>query len=747
MKTSCLVRCRVLFSQPPVLALSFAVGCSLVLSGCAGNVAFPDIPTPGAALTISGKIHGGQQGVSGAHVHVMQSSSNGYGQPASALMTANGTTIFSDSIGPYVTTDVNGGFSVSGDYTCTAGAQVYLLATQGNPGLGTNGNNPALGLMAGLGMCPNTGNLATTVPNVYIDEVSTVATAYALAGFFTDATHLASSGTTLAMTGMTNAGANIAQLSGIATGAALAMTPNGQGIVPQAEINTLANILASCVNSNGTSSACTTLFTNATSSSGSGAMGTATLSGTGVASVAVGTGGTGYTNPPAVVFTSATGSGAAAFATVTNGVVTGVTVTSAGTGYTSAPMVSFTTVPTETVSAIINIAHNPGKNVNALLGLESTTAPFQTSLTTLNDFSIAIQYVPTTPLFSVSGTKGDTGSNGSLAVDASGNIWGPGNGFLSVVELSPLGAQVKSLTLHSSAAVTGGYAKPLNISVSPAGTIWAANYQLAYASPSASAFTVVTDSTANYAGVELAAAFDTNNNVWTSNNYPASFGEFSSSGSLLVTTGYEPGGFAPLTSPVTYPSNAFAVAVDSANHVWGLCNQCSGALGNPDAAEITSNGTAVSGSTGDTPSSLGYPSWVAIDRNNNAWISSFNGLLTEYSSANALLSGSGYPSSGAISGGLNSVAVDGNNTIWGCGSNNYYGALFSVNSSGALTSPSTGYQAPGPGASSFYNASNIVVDGSGDVWALDYNGGLHETIGIAAPVVTPITPASLGVRP
>jgi hypothetical protein len=659
-------------SLSTLTAVAAVSGCALAMAGCAGNIAFPDTTTQGAAITIAGNLHGGQQPVTGSHVHVMQASSTGYGNASTALMTANGTTILSDAIGPYVATDSQGNFSVSGQYTCTSGSQVYLLATQGNPGLGTGGNNPALALMAGLGACPSTGNFSTAVPYVFINEVSTVATAYALAGFFTDATHLASSGTTLATTGITNAGKNIAQLESISTGVALTTTPNTLGTVPQAEINTLANIIAGCINSSGVGAPCSTLFANAPSSAG---------------------------------------------------------------------------VPTDTASAMINIAHSPGANVSTLVALSSTTAPFQPSLSSLNDFSLAIQYVPATSLFSVSGTKGDTGSNGSIAVDASGNIWGPGNGFTSVVEISPLGATLKTMTLHASAAVTGGYAKPLNITVSPTGTIWAADYQLAYALPTASAFTVVTDSSANYSGVELATAFDTNNNVWTGNNYPASFGEFSSTGTLLVTTGYEPGGFAPLTSPQTYPSNVFSVAVDGLNHVWGICNQCSGSAQAPDAAEISSNGTAVSGSTGDTASTLGYPSWVAIDRNNNAWISSFNGYFTEYSSTSTLLSGSGYPTTGAISGGLNTVAVDGNNIIWGGGTNNYFGALYAVNSSGVLQSPTTGYQAPGPASSSYYSVSSLAIDGSGDIWALDYNGGLHETIGIATPVVTPITSSSLAVRP
>jgi hypothetical protein len=742
-------------SSTPVTSRTLRIGASLLLSvsaaaglsGCGGAIGFPDTETPGAVLALSGVVHGGQQPVTGSHVHVMQASAAHYGAPAAALMTANGTTILSDSIGPYVTTDSNGNFTISGDYVCSSGSQVYLLATQGNPGLGAGGNNPNLALMAGLGACPTATNFLATVPTIFIDEVSTVATAYSLSGYFTDATHLATPGSALSATGIKNAGANIALLSSIVTGQALATTPNGNGTVPQAEINTLANILAYCVNSTG--STCSSLFPIATSSAGTGGAASAALSGNAVTAVTVTAGGSGYTNPPTVVFTGGSGSGAAGYATVSAGVITGITVTSGGSGYTSTPTVSFSTTPTDTASAAINIAHNSGVNVASLAGLSSSSAPFQPTLSSApNDFSISIHYVPTTAVFAVSGADGNTSGNGEIAIDASGNVWGPGNGFTSVVEFSPLGSVTKTISLQASAAVTGSYAKSLNIAVSPAGTIWAADYQLAYALPTASSFTVVSDSSANYAGVELAVAFDTSNDAWTGNNYPASFGEFSASGTLLVSSGYEPGGFAPQSSPATYPSDVLAVAVDSANHIWGICNQCSGSSTTPDAAEITNTGTQISGSTGDTAATIGYPSWIAIDRNNNAWISSFNGLLTEYNSSSVLQSGGGgYPTSGAVTGGLNSVAIDGSNTVWASGINNYFGALFSVNSSGALTSPSSGYQSPGPSSSSYYTAASIAVDGSGNIWTLDYNGGLHEAIGLGAPVVTPITPGSLGTLP
>jgi hypothetical protein len=105
------------------------------------------------------------------------------------------------------------------------------------------------------------GNFAAATPYIVVNEVSTVAAAYAMAGFATDATHVGSSGTALALTGIANAFANAAILAGVA----LAVTPAGEWTVPLTETNMLANILAACVNSNGAGSTCTTLFANAES--------------------------------------------------------------------------------------------------------------------------------------------------------------------------------------------------------------------------------------------------------------------------------------------------------------------------------------------------------------------------------------------------------------------------------------------------------------------------------------------------
>src|ERR1035441_8756741 len=190
----------------------------------------------------------------------------------SSVLTNNPSNSGQDGNGNYyVTTDANGNFTITGDYSCAAGQQVYLYALGGTQG---GIANPAAGLLAALGNCPGTAGTTNDSFSsglfLVVNEVSTVATAYAFAGFATDATHVSSSGTALAQTGVANAFANAANLETLGTGVALATTPAGNGTVPQTTINTVANILASCVNTTGaTSSPCVTILAFAKSAGAS----------------------------------------------------------------------------------------------------------------------------------------------------------------------------------------------------------------------------------------------------------------------------------------------------------------------------------------------------------------------------------------------------------------------------------------------------------------------------------------------
>jgi hypothetical protein len=203
-------------------------------------------------------VNGGRaRAVVGARVYVLQVNTTGYGSPSVSLLNSSAGNP-SDPIGYYALTGEYGGFSIAGDYTCTAGHQVYLYVRGGNSG--GSGNNSAIGMMASLGACPQAGNFDSAEPFVFVNEVTTVAAAYAMAGIATDPTHIAGPGLPTAA-GLAYA-ANLARVS---TGKANASLPSDhRTAVPQSKINTLANILAACINTSGPAAAgCTTLFANA----------------------------------------------------------------------------------------------------------------------------------------------------------------------------------------------------------------------------------------------------------------------------------------------------------------------------------------------------------------------------------------------------------------------------------------------------------------------------------------------------
>jgi len=215
-----------------------------------------------AAYTLSlppdGKVLHGNTPVSGAHVYLLAANTNGYGNASVSLLNS-ALTGASDTLGGYVTTAADGSFTISGMYQCTPDTQVYAFALGGNAGSGVNA---ASGLLAILGNCPQSGSFAVTSPFM-MNEVTTVAAAYSMAGFADDATHVSSSGTPLAQTGVANAFANVASLADSTTGVALTTTPAGNGAVPQSQINTLANMLAACIGLI-SSNSCTSLFQTAT---------------------------------------------------------------------------------------------------------------------------------------------------------------------------------------------------------------------------------------------------------------------------------------------------------------------------------------------------------------------------------------------------------------------------------------------------------------------------------------------------
>jgi len=240
----------------PLLLLALAFG-----AGCTTNPSEQASQTP-VSHSLEGSAHGGRQPIAGAHIYLFAANTSAYGAPSVPLLNPTYPGVATDSIGPYTTSASDGSFSLTNAYTCSPGQQVYAVLTGGNPGLPQGSFNPALGLLAVLGQCPAEGNLARTVPFLTINEVSTIAAAYSLAGFMTDPTHVSSSSSAASQRGLANAFAAVGNLIDIETGIAHDQNQAGNGTVPQAEINTLADILVPCVNSDGAGAGCSTLFSS-----------------------------------------------------------------------------------------------------------------------------------------------------------------------------------------------------------------------------------------------------------------------------------------------------------------------------------------------------------------------------------------------------------------------------------------------------------------------------------------------------
>jgi hypothetical protein len=223
-------------------AVAFCSISAFVLTGC-GSQPYSDNLTHG--LAIKGTAYGGQPPVTGSSVVMFATGGSGYGSTGTILGSA--------------ITDPQGNFSINSAIGCGDPQQVYITATGGNPGLANGTNNNALVLVAALGNCSSVSSSTTVI----INEVTTIAAAYALSGFASNTSLNIGTSSTNAL-GLQHAFQNANNIVNAANGSARTTTPMGNGTVPANLINSLADILEACVNSASASSgSCTTLFTKA----------------------------------------------------------------------------------------------------------------------------------------------------------------------------------------------------------------------------------------------------------------------------------------------------------------------------------------------------------------------------------------------------------------------------------------------------------------------------------------------------
>lgn len=626
-----------------------AISCVLVLAGCSGvPVTTPIVTNPVPGVALKGIVHGGQQPIVGAHVYLYAANSNGYGSAStSLLLNMSGTS--KDSNGNYyVTTATGGTFSISGDYTCPSGtAQVYLYSIGGDPTPGVP--NAAAGLLAGLGSCDSP---SFASEYVVVNEVSTIATAYALAGFTTDATHVSSSNSSQATMGISDAFNSIANLVSQSYGQPLATTPAGNGIVPQDEINLLADILSACINSTGPSSTeCTTLFSNAMNGS---------------------------------------------------------------------------TAPTDTATAAINIAHNPGANIDNLYALATANSPFQPTISEPNDFTIAITYTG-------GGLDGSGFAPEGVAIDANGNVWVPNFQSGTLSEFNYLGVVAPT---GSSGFGLGSLSNPTSVAIDPSGLVSVANFNGNSLTQFYASGAVKTKPQGSGLSEPYGIAIDSVDNIWVSNFGSNTLSEFQSSGA--PSSG--PGGFGGVPEPG-------GIAADTAGDVWATNYGAS----TPEIVEASPNKVA-----GQPPvltfvseNQLNAPYGIALDASGNIWVTNTggNGSITEFHANGSIASPD---PNGFTGGGLASpygIAIDGAGNVWTANNGGNSNSVSEFNSSGAAISGANGYVGTG------LFPYGIAIDPSGNVWVANKSASapLTEYLGAAAPVVTPIAAGAaygeLGTKP
>jgi hypothetical protein len=296
---------------------------------------------------IAGKAFGGQQPVVGATISVVAMGTSGYG--------SNGIVLASTQ------TNSSGDFTFAPNaYTCPqTNTPVYLLGIGGNSGFGNNGSSVEA---AALGTCTN-----AKASFVVMNEVTTVATAFALSHFFSTAfggfngendwfggPSSGSLGSLAYSKGLVNG--NNVTIPSIVNNSAGTVQPNSGTITIEAQkINTIANILAACINSSGSlkgGEPCQQLFKFTTTPSGA--------------------------------------------------------------------------VPSDTLQAAVSMALNPANTaakMTDLYNLITAQAPFSPFLTGApNDWTIGVSYTS-----SAAGLAVDTGTTSTLDIDSTGNIWFPSN--------------------------------------------------------------------------------------------------------------------------------------------------------------------------------------------------------------------------------------------------------------------------------------------------------------------------------
>ena len=593
-------------------SLALAAGAvAVVLFGCTEGMPANSVATstlPSASKSLRGMVHGGQQPIRGAQIYLYATGTTGYGSASTSLLNSPG----------YVTTDTTGSFNITGDYNCPSSTSlVYLVSIGGDSGSGVS--NSLLGLMVTLGNCQTLkANAASTFINM--DEETTVAAVYALAPFMTSAAAIGAPPSNLQ--GLTNAFSEATNLVNNEYGAAYATTPSGNGTVPYEAINTVADFIAVCVDSNGAVTG-------------------------------------GSSTPCDLVMTPETINGVAPANTIMAALVVAQN-------------------PARNVSAVISpvLATAPFQPALSIAPNDFTLAIQYTGGGIHSPQSVAVDASgnawvanSSNAITELSGGSGSflSGANGytsgnldapaAIAIDTNGTAWiancgAPCSGSAnasSVTRLVPGSGNSVTASNFTGGALNGAYA----LAIDGSNNIWIANalgVSLTEFNSSGQLQSGANGYKATFQSNPSAVAIDANGNAWATSASSNAISELGSSGNTGANS-YQGSG-------VSYP---FAVAIDHSSRVW-VVDQTSNQL------SVLNDGSPITGSPFGG-GGLSLPNAVALDGNGTAWISNGNGTLSGLSNTGTAIT----PATGYVTGaGLaNGIAVDGSGSLWvtSCGSN------------------------------------------------------------------------------
>jgi hypothetical protein len=417
------------------VALTLVASLSLGLAGCSLNGFNNPVPSEdqignaSKGPAIKGMGYGGQNAIIGGKVYLYAAGNSAaahtYGTGATSLLTSavltnnTSTTDAATNTGIggkdsnnnyYVSTDATGFFSISSDYSCPAAVngypvELYIVLLGGNAGGGANSN---IALMAALGPCASGTTLATSIPFVVVNELTTVAAVWALQQFMAPPSTTQGSvnigAPTTNLVGLQNAFSTAANLVDITQGAAPATI--GTATPESDKILLLGNILAHCVNSTSIAGDCSNLYASVTPAS-------ATLS-------------------------------------------------------TKSVAASTLNAPLDTIAAAWYLAQFPNSVGGASCGTSGgayqcssgLAAAFNTTITQEpNDWTLAVGYAPTYPVATVATAA--ISQPYWVALDFYGNAWLTNTGTNSVTMLSPGGAVVTQPVTSYTVGANSGYAATL----------------------------------------------------------------------------------------------------------------------------------------------------------------------------------------------------------------------------------------------------------------------------------------------